>query len=307
MWQAAHVAIGAADGVDVRQAAMDWLSRRGSTRVDYAFTTTFEYEGRRLPLIDRQRGIRKPAGFDAALAIRTTFTPPNQVPPYSDSIGPDGLQRYKYRGTDPDHPENVALRRAYEQKLPLIWFVGVAPGTYEPIYPVWIVGDDPSRLEFSLALDLGQRLVTPGEGMDEGTRRYVERLTKQRLHQRVFRSQVLSAYDDHCAVCNLGHGKLLDAAHIIPDGQPNGQPVVTNGLTLCKIHHAAFDASILGIRPDLTLHIRQDILEEKDGPMLRHGLQEMHDQKLMKIPALRAAHPDAARLEERYAEFLAVG
>ena len=289
----------------MRQAAMDWLTAHGSGTVDYAFTTTFEFEGRRIPLMDRQRGIRKPAGFDAALAIRTTYTPPNQVPPYNDSIGPDGLQRYKYRGDDPNHPENVALRRAWDQNLPLIWFVGIGPGVYEPIYPVWIVGDDPEKLEFALALDRGQRFVKAGEELDQDSRQYVERLTKQRLHQRVFRSQVLLAYESHCAICNLGHGSLLDAAHIIADGRPHGEPVVTNGLTLCKIHHAAFDSSILGIRPDLTLHIRQDILEEKDGPMLRHGLQDMHNQRLMKVPTARAARPDAERLDERYAEFLA--
>lgn len=286
---------------------MDWLTQHGTTRVDYALASSFEYEGRHLPLMDRQRGIRKPAGFDAALAIRTTFTPPSRVPPYNDAIGPDGLQRYKYRGTDPDHPENVALRRACEQRLPLIWFVGIAPAVYEPIYPVWVIGDDPTQLEFTLALDAGQRFVTPGQGMDEDTRQYVERLTKQRLHQRVFRSQVLLAYEVHCAVCNLGHQKLLDAAHIIPDGRPHGEPLVPNGLTLCKIHHAAFDSSILGIRPDLTLHIRQDILDEHDGPMLRHGLQELHNRRLMKTPRTRAARPDPQRLEERYADFLAVG
>lgn len=306
-WEALGVAEGAAGGAEVRRAAMAWLDRRRTAQVDYAFTTGFEYEGRHLPLMDRQRGIRKPAGFDAALSIRTVFTSPTQVRPYNDGIGPDGLQRYKYRGTDPDHPENVALRRAYEQGLQLIWFVGVAPGRYEPVYPVWVVGDDPGQLEFVLALDAAQRLVTPGQALDEDTRQYVERLTKQRLHQRVFRSQVLLAYDVHCAVCNLGHRGLLDAAHIIPDGRPRGEPLVTNGLTLCKIHHAAFDFSILGIRPDLTLHIRRDVLDEHDGPMLRHGLQEMHNQRLMKIPRLSAARPDPTRLEERYSEFLAAG
>jgi putative restriction endonuclease len=301
------VAVWTVDERDVRQAAMDWLARHGTNRVDYVFTTTFEYEGRRLPLMDRQRGIRKPAGFYAALAIRTTFTPPNQIPPYNDAIGPDGLQRYKYRGANPDHPENVALRRAFEQRLPLIWFVGVASGLYEALYPVWIIGDDPGKLEFALALDPGQRMVTPGTAMDEATRAYVERLTKQRLHQRVFRGQVLLAYDARCAVCNLGHGTLLDAAHIIADGQPHGEPVVINGLTLCKIHHAAFDSSILGIRPDLTVHIRKDILEEHDGPMLRYGLQEMHNHRLMKVPNIKTARPDPVRLEERYVEFLTVG
>lgn len=289
----------------LREAAMDWLDRRPSQRVDFAWLSQFELEGERVPLMDRQRGIRKPAVLDEALSIRTTYTKPGAMPPYADAIGSDGLQRYKYRGNDPDHPENVALRRAFERKLPIIWFVGVAPGLYEPIYPVWVISDDPKRLEFALALDQGQRFVHPGQTLDEDSRQYVERLTKQRLHQPVFRAQVLIAYDGRCTVCNLGHSNLLDAAHIIADTKPNGQPVVPNGMAMCKIHHAAFDSKILGIRPDLTLHIRQDILNEIDGPMLQHGLKEMHNRALMKLPTVKAARPDADRIEERYAEFVA--
>lgn len=290
----------------LRAAAMTWLDGRPHQRVEWSWLSTFEFGGQRVPLMDRQRGIRKPAGFEAALAIRTTFTKPGQEPPYLDAIGTDGLQRYKYRGDDPQHPENIALRKAGELGMPLIWFVGVASGQYEPLYPVWVVGDEPEQLQFALALDAAQRLVTPNMKMDADTRAYVERQTKQRLHQRVFRTQVLLAYRGRCTVCNLGHRQLLDAAHIIADGRPHGQPVVPNGMAMCKIHHAAFDSCIVGIRPDLTLHVRQDILEEIDGPMLRHGIQEMHDKKLMVLPAVRAARPDVARLEERYAEFLAV-
>ena len=101
----------------LRDAAMAWLDRRTSETVDFAWLSEFEYDGQRIPLMDRQRGIRKPAGMQAALAIRTRFTPPGQMPPYADAIGSDGLQRYKYRGNDPDHPENVALRRALELRL----------------------------------------------------------------------------------------------------------------------------------------------------------------------------------------------
>lgn len=283
---------------------MSWLDARPTARVDFRWLSNFELDGMRIPLMDRQRGIRKPSVLDEALSIRTTYTRPGAVPPYADAIGPDGLQRYKYRGDDPQHPENVALRRAFQRRLPLIWFVGVAPGLYEPIYPVWVIGDDRSRLEFALALDHGQRFIEPGSDLDEDARQYVARLTKQRLHQPVFRAQVLLAYDGRCTVCNLGHSTLLDAAHIIADTEPNGQPVVPNGMAMCKIHHAAFDSKILGIRPDLTLHIRQDILDEIDGPMLQHGLQAMHNRRLMKLPSQRAAKPDIARLEERYADFL---
>ncbi|WP_210438807.1 HNH endonuclease [Nocardioides xinjiangensis] len=282
---------------------MAWLDERPTPRVDFNWLATFSYEGQRLPLMDRQRGIRKPAGMDAALAIRTTFTPPNQLPPYNDEIGADGLQRYKYRGTDPHHPENVALRRAMEQRLPLIWFVGVASGLYEPIYPVYVIGEEQAELQFALAVDEGQRFITPGTPMDDTTRRYVERTTRARLHQRVFRMQVLLAYTDSCAVCRLKHPTLLDAAHIIGDAE-EGEPVVPNGMSMCKIHHAAFDQNFLGVSPDLTVAINRDLMEEVDGPMLKHGLQEMHGIRLH-VPTSRAQRPDPERLAARYETFLA--
>lgn len=288
----------------IRESAMSWLDRRGTDLVDYNWLSTFEYDGQRIALMDRQRGIRKPAVLDAALSIRTVFTEPGLTPPYEDAEGADGLIRYKYRGEDPLHPENKALRRAYLNQLPLIWFVGVAPRLYLPQYPVWIVGDEPHHLQFAIAVDQGQRLIKPGEDLSDDTKRYVERLNKVRLHQPLFRARVLNAYRSRCAVCQLRHEALLDAAHIIADSEPNGQPVVPNGLAMCKIHHAAFDRYIMGVRPDLSISIRQDILDEVDGPMLRHGLQEMNNQKLV-VPGSPQSRPDRERLEQRFAEFQA--
>lgn len=281
---------------------MTWLESRGSDLVTHSTLATFEYDGHPLPLMDRQRGIRKPAGMDAALSIRTVFTEPGQTPPYADAEGPDGRIRYKYRGEDPMHPENRALRRAYLDGLPLIWFVGVAAAQYKPIYPVWIVADEPEQLQFAIALDQGQRLIKPGDDVGADTRRYMETLNRLRLHQPMFRARVLNAYESQCALCRLRHPALLDAAHIIPDGQPQGDPVVPNGLAMCKIHHTAYDRNILGVRPDLVVEIRQDILDEIDGPMLRHGLQEMNGVSLT-VPAARRSRPDRERLEVRYAEF----
>ncbi len=289
----------------VREKAMGWLEGRPTELVDYQWLTTFSYEDQRIPLMDRQRGIRKPASMTAALSMRTVYTRPSATPAYADAEGSDGLLRYKYRGEDPEHPENVALRRAFHDGLPLIWFVGVAQGVYQPIYPVWIVGDEPEQLQFAVALDEGQRLI--GAEPTVELRSYVERLNKVRLHQPMFRARVLQAYATRCAICALRHGELLDAAHIIADGLPHGQPVVPNGLSLCKIHHGAFDRNILGIRPDLTIQVRRDILEEIDGPMLRHGLQAMNDQRLVALPAARDAQPDRKRLEQRYEEFLQAG
>ena len=232
---------------------MRWLddrTRSGHELLRFEDLALFTFDGTQIALMDRQRGIRKPAHLDAALSIRTTFTPPGQKPPYEDAQGPDGLLRYKYRGQDPMHPENVALRNAWRNGLPLIWFVAAVSGGYVPIYPIWIVGDEPERFQFVVAFDVAQRLVHIGEPGDEAQRRYVERLTRQRLHQPVFRAQVLIAYEHRCAMCRLGYASLLDAAHILPDGHPRGAPVVSNGLCLCKIHHAAYDDNLIGVRPD---------------------------------------------------------
>ena len=81
-------------------------------------------------------------------------------------------------------------------------------------------------------------------------------------------------------MCRLRHEELLDAAHIIPDADPEGEPVVSNGLALCKIHHAAFDRQFLGITPDYVIEVRKDILQETDGPMFQHGLKDMHNTPL---------------------------
>lgn len=124
-----------------------------------------------------------------------------------------------------------------------------------------------------------------------------------RLHQPVFRARVLAAYERTCAVCRLKHVDLLDAAHILSDAE-GGLPIVPNGLSLCKIHHAAYDRNILGIRPEYTVEIRADVLVEVDGPMLRHGLQELHGAALT-LPTRPQNHPDRDLLAARFETFSA--
>ncbi len=184
-------------------------------------------------------------------------------------------------------------------------FVGIEPGVYVPRYPVWVVGEDAPNHEFSVTLDQGQWAVDI-DTLPTLTREYVARLTRIRLHQPVFRARVLRAYGERCALCLLRHPELLDAAHIIPDGQPRGDPVVPNGIAFCKIHHAAFDKDIIGVRPDLVVEVQPAVLTEVDGPMLRHGIQDMEGRRL-EIPRNRHSQPDRERLAERYRQFRAAG
>ena len=65
---------------------------------------------------------------------------------------------------------------------------------------------------------------------------------KQWLNQASFREAVILAYDGRCALSRLAEQQLLDAAHIVPDKDKSlGQPIITNGLLLSKIHLTVFD------------------------------------------------------------------
>ncbi len=74
------------------------------------------------------------------------------------------------------------------------------------------------------------------------------------------------------------------------------------GLALCAIHHLAYDRHLLGIDPEGLVHIAPRLRDEKDGPMLREGLQGFHGADIRK-PRLVAEHPDPKRLAVRFAEF----
>jgi putative restriction endonuclease len=171
-------------------------------------------------------------------------------------------------------------------------------------------------LTFKVAVDAPEGLWLPGAGgeMSEGAvspavearRVYVTREVRARLHQQGFRIRVIRAYRERCAVCRLRHEELLDAAHILPDGHPRGEPVIPNGLALCKLHHTAFDRYLLGVRPDLVVEIREDILRESDGPMLIHGLQGFQGVHIV-IPAWAELQPDRELLAERFELFRSAG
>ena len=173
-----------------------------------------------------------------------------------------------------------------------------------------MVGDSPTNLRFEIAVDdaafVGTSTEEVAEDRAEIRRQYVTAAIRQRLHQRAFRARVLEAYRDQCALCRLRHSELLDAAHITPDMKPEGEPVVPNGLSLCKLHHAAFDGHFLTVRPDYVIEVRRSILDEEDGPMLLHGLQAMHRQPIV-LPRNEWLRPDPARLEQRYELFRLAG
>lgn len=296
--------------LDIRLTAFKFLREQQQVHGDIlpydVLKGGFEYQEKPVKVIGPQ-GIFKPRGMDLPLSIMTVPPTERRIQPYEDEVGAEGILFYRYRGKDPGHPDNEGLREVMRRKLPLVYFYGIIEGRYFPLYPVFVGSDSPATLTFIVRVDDADYLKIHGQADDadmEARRKYVTMLVQRRLHQQSFRARVLEAYAHRCAICRLKRDPLLDAAHILPDGHPKGQPVVPNGLSLCKLHHAAFDKSLLGISPDYVIKLREDILDEEDGPMLEYGIQSFHEKKLI-VPRPVELKPDRDRLAERYENFRA--
>jgi putative restriction endonuclease len=262
----------------------------------------FAFQGRRVPFFSHMKGIFR-AGAQrgpAALSVQTSWKSP-----YADAAVADGFL-YAYRSGASAGPDNRALRSAYELNVPLVYFVGIAAGYYEANYPFYVMADDAGAAMVKLAPGamvgpLDEREPVPI--IDQVSRSYATREVKVRLHQGRFRAIVLPAYKERCAICRLKEVRLLDAAHIIGDALDEGSASVRNGLSLCTIHHRAFDHDLLGVTPDLEVRVSGRLLEEEDGPMLEL-LKQAHGVPL-DVPTRAQQKPDRDRLAERYERFLA--
>lgn len=249
-------------------------------------------------LIDQGRGIRNPKDMLATLSVVSS---PDG--PYSNAEVGDALLLYAYQ-KDSTAGDNLKMRRAIELGLPIILLRKIRPSVYVPVFPAYVIQDDTVNRQFVIALDQSLTSVSDPLHLKPIEREYAKRAMKQRLHQPEFRGRIMLAYGQKCTVCTLKHGKLLDAAHIVGDDKPHGLPLVENGLSLCKIHHAAYDSNLLGISPDYVVRINSELMEEVDGPMLQHGLQAM-DGRTLALPKRRADRPSKERLAERFEEFSA--
>lgn len=270
----------------------------------------FQFEGARVPLINPQRGIFKPKELRYLLSIRTVFPRPGNRVWYDDQRNVhrqiyegDELVDYAFMGDDPDAADNRWLKEAFANRIPIIYFLGIAPGRYQAMLPVFIQDWDPKSLKARVAFAVADdESLAPPESAVE--RRYALRTIKQRLHQASFREAVIAAYDGRCALSNLPEQTLLDAAHIVADRNERlGQPVVPNGLPLSKIHHAAFDAHLIGIDPDRQIHVSDRLLVQHDGPILE-SLKKLHGAKL-RDPRRPQDAPDPERLAVRFEQFKA--
>jgi putative restriction endonuclease len=155
----------------------------------------FPYAGRRVPFLSTQKGIFRAAAQvgPASLSVQTSWKSP-----YGDKELDDGFL-YAYREGDLDQPDNRALRAAFTLNAPIVYFWSTRPGRYRPIYPCYVIADDPGARQVLLCPG---RMVGPMDDPapmaveDPLERRYTVRETRVRMHQARFRGLVLEAYSD---------------------------------------------------------------------------------------------------------------
>ena len=270
----------------------------------------FEFQKERIPLVNPQRGIFKPQQMRFLLSIKTVFPKPGGKVWYDDQrevhrqiFQGDEAIDYAFMGQNPDAPDNRWLREAFENQIPVVYFLGIAPGRYQALLPTFISGWDGDALKARVTFGSNaETLIPPADKLE---RRYALRTVKQRLHQATFRQAVITAYNGRCALSGLPEPLLLDAAHIVADKDEQlGQPLVPNGIPLSKIHHAAFDAHLIGIDPDFRMHVSDRLLGQNDGPMLE-ALKQLNGRNI-RLPGRVKDQPDRERLAVRFERFKAV-
>jgi putative restriction endonuclease len=279
--------------------ALDGIRERHADDIPLeALRPGFAFDGERTPFLNWQKGIYRAARQrgPAALSLLTS----SRSPYAADEEAEDGFW-YAYRAGDAGERDNAALRAAHRLQAPVVHFRSFAPGRYQAVYPVYVEEDDPYARRVLLTVGemrLGEPVLLQGV-----ERRYAARTVRVRLHQGRFRSLVLPAYSERCAICRLSERRLLDAAHIRADALPGADATVRNGLSLCTIHHRAYDQDLVGIDPDHRVHLSPRLLEERDGPMLEL-LKGFHGQPIV-LPRRPEHRPDRELLAERYARFAA--
>ena len=304
--------VSAADlDAQIRLAAFEHVRKLSETRDHLTASDLkpgFTFRGERIPLINPQRGIFKPQQMRYLLSIKTVYPKAGARVWYDDQrdvhrqiFDGDDAVEYAFMGQDPNAADNRWLKEAWQNAVPVIYFLGISPGRYQALVPTFITGWDSASLKARVAFGVPEQAsLAPPENAVE--RRYALRAVKQRLHQASFREAVITAYDGRCALSRLPEPLLLDAAHIVADGDERlGQPVVPNGLPLSKIHHAAFDAHLIGIDADYKVHVSERLLSQKDGPMLE-AMKKLHGGTIL-MPGRDRDRPDRDRLAQRFERF----
>ena len=273
-------------------------------------------KGERFRLIHPQWGGYKPKQVSHLLSLLSTRsgaikygTSVPKIPAQEESVSFD---YFLIKGQSPDYFRNRYMHDAWEYQVPILLFLETDPQA-SPQSPCFvptlahIVSWEPEKEKPRVKVRYSA-IDTSVKNLDIADRhikcRYVAEERNRRLHQREFRKNLEHAYRERCAISNLSESELLEAAHIIPDSQ-GGQPKTSNGLLLSKIHHAAFDAYLISIRPDYYVKVSKRLLEQNSRQSDLLALLKKIDGKRIHLPSREKDRPNRDCLKEHYKVFQA--
>ena len=215
-----------------------------------------------MPFLNYQKGIYRAAAQrgPAALSIQTSANSP-----YDDEEADDGFM-YAYRAGLGRSAGQSALRAAFALQVPVVYFVGTRPGFYRALYPWYVEGDMPDQQR--VWVSAGKRVgpldeLEPIPIDDPIEKRYAVRTVRVRLHQGPLSLACSSRLRPPLCDLPASRGQPPRRAHIIEDRDPRGEPEISNGVSLCSIHHRAFDTDLVGVSPDYEVHVSRRLLDEK--------------------------------------------
>lgn len=291
-------------------AAIEKLSRQLGGQVPWeAIKVGFQVGGERVLFANQAKGIFKPRQMSAALSIKTTVPRSGRSAWYRDqglgSANLDratGLLRYDLARGGWADPTNRALWTAMQRDAPLIYFMGLAPATYQPIFPVWVreFKKEEGYVLLATADFEVARIGSADTARESIEASYSLTTTHTRNHQAWFSTRTKAAYQWRCAFSGLSVRELLVGAHIILDAE-GGPPSVQNGICMSALHHVAFDSHLIGVDPDCRVHVSSRLHEQEDGDLLA-ALKDL-DGTSLQLPSEQEDWPDRIFLERRFVHF----
>jgi putative restriction endonuclease len=295
---------------ELRAAAADAITNLVRQRGDILHWSEiargFLVRGERVLFANQARGIFKPAALNDGAALSIKSSRPSRVgrmAVYEDELVEDGLLRYKLQGTDPHGADNLLLRQAAQQQVPLIYFSGLADSTYQVFFPVFVTAIDLGRMEALTAWKSGDVFTTGSDSVvDDPYRMLGKRTAVNRLHYARFRASVLCAYGFRCAFSGAPIGSLLTVGRILPDAESKGVAAVNNAICMSVLHHAAFEANLIGVDRRLKVHAGS-LIDQPEHRTLKKLILDSVTNEEITVPRARSLRPDVDCLESRFALF----
>ena len=256
--------------------------------------------GEKFQYADRNQGIFKPQGMDAALSIKTSVKriEPcwHQDPELGELTLPESSESFDLNLGRQEIPNSEFLKIAIDRRMPLIYFHGIAHDWYQPLAPVWGTNIEESVISLSTEKPDDELDAPPGGIVPS----YSMTVHKSRNHQARFSTKVREAYGWKCALSGLPVHELLVGCHIIPDAE-GGEASIKNGISMSTLHHSAFDRNLIGIDANFKVHISPTLMSQSDGEVLE-GLKKLEGENL-ELPERSEDSPDKVFLEYRFNAF----